>query len=201
MQVSPCSLKSVRFWQLSLLNQGTKAGDLHCKDKMMKGKQWISDPDSCSFITDRKAMTSHFPVIQGCDAKAPPGKVPNGSGYPLLKVAGQSQRAGTHSTQCNGSSLQAQPTDNRIKVRETHGLTFLCFLVTYFKCGHIQDHSQDNELSVERTVPGWGTRCLSELYFALSKRLSTPEQGGNSRVGEDLHCCFHERGEVTVVKA
>ncbi|XP_010136548.1 PREDICTED: zinc transporter ZIP13 [Buceros rhinoceros silvestris] len=52
----------------------------------------------------------------GCDAKAPPGKVPNGSGYPLLKVAGQSQRAGTHSTQCNGSSLQAHPTDNRIKI-------------------------------------------------------------------------------------
>lgn len=118
-QVSPCSLKSVRFWQLSLLNQGTKAADLHCKDEMMKGKQWISDPDSCSFIADKKAVTGCFPVIQGCGVKAPPGKIPNGSGYPLLKGAGQSQRAGTHSTQCNGSSLQSHPTDNRIKVRLT----------------------------------------------------------------------------------
>ncbi|KAM6254492.1 zinc transporter ZIP13 isoform 1-T3 [Spheniscus humboldti] len=52
----------------------------------------------------------------GCDSKAPAGKIPNGSGYPLLKVSGQSQRAGTDSTQCNGSSLQFCPTDNRIKI-------------------------------------------------------------------------------------
>ncbi|KAM9653687.1 zinc transporter ZIP13 [Harpia harpyja] len=52
----------------------------------------------------------------GCDSKAPAGKIPNGSGYPLPKVAGQSQRAGTDSTQCNGSSLQSCPTDNRIKI-------------------------------------------------------------------------------------
>ncbi|KFM06309.1 Zinc transporter ZIP13, partial [Aptenodytes forsteri] len=52
----------------------------------------------------------------GCDSKAPAGKIPNGSGYPLLKASGQSQRAGTDSTQCNGSSLQFCPTDNRIKI-------------------------------------------------------------------------------------
>ncbi|XP_064318743.1 zinc transporter ZIP13 isoform X2 [Phalacrocorax carbo] len=52
----------------------------------------------------------------GCDSKALAGKIPNGSGYPLSKVTGQSQRAGTGSTQCNGSSLQSCPTDNRIKV-------------------------------------------------------------------------------------
>ncbi|KAK2532364.1 Slc39a13 [Columba guinea] len=52
----------------------------------------------------------------GCDSKAPAGKIPNGSGYPLLKVAGQSQRAGTGSTRCNGSSLQSCPKDNRIKI-------------------------------------------------------------------------------------
>ncbi|XP_063188110.1 zinc transporter ZIP13 [Chroicocephalus ridibundus] len=52
----------------------------------------------------------------GCDSKAPAGKIHNGSGYPLLKVAGQSQRAGKGSTQCNGSSLQSCPTDNRIKI-------------------------------------------------------------------------------------
>ncbi|NXQ86916.1 S39AD protein, partial [Nyctibius grandis] len=52
----------------------------------------------------------------GCDSKAPAGKIPNGSGYPLPKVAGQSQRAGTRSAQCNGSSLRSCPTDNRIKI-------------------------------------------------------------------------------------
>ncbi|XP_040457237.1 zinc transporter ZIP13 [Falco naumanni] len=52
----------------------------------------------------------------GCDAKAPAGRIPNGSGYPLRKVAGQSQKAGTNSTQCNGSSLHSCPTDNRIKI-------------------------------------------------------------------------------------
>nr|XP_009512204.1 PREDICTED: zinc transporter ZIP13 [Phalacrocorax carbo] len=52
----------------------------------------------------------------GCDSKALAGKIPNGSGYPLSKVTGQSQRAGTGSTQCNGSSLQSCPTDNRIKI-------------------------------------------------------------------------------------
>ncbi|XP_072719998.1 zinc transporter ZIP13 [Ciconia boyciana] len=52
----------------------------------------------------------------GCDSKAAAGKIPNGSGYPLLKVAGQSQRAGTGSTQCNGSPLQSCPTGNRIKI-------------------------------------------------------------------------------------
>ncbi|KFQ30844.1 Zinc transporter ZIP13, partial [Mesitornis unicolor] len=51
-----------------------------------------------------------------CDSKAPAGKIPNGSGYTLPKVAGQSQRAGTGSTQCNGSSVQSCPTDNRIKI-------------------------------------------------------------------------------------
>ncbi|KFZ50090.1 Zinc transporter ZIP13, partial [Podiceps cristatus] len=51
-----------------------------------------------------------------CDSKAPAGKIPNGSGYPLPKVVGQSQKAGTGSTQCNGSSLQSCPTDNRIKI-------------------------------------------------------------------------------------
>ncbi|KAM6273628.1 zinc transporter ZIP13 isoform 1-T2 [Porphyrio hochstetteri] len=52
----------------------------------------------------------------GCDSKAPAGKIPNGSGYPLPKVAGQSQQAGPDSAQCNGSSLQSCPTDNRIKI-------------------------------------------------------------------------------------
>ncbi|GAB0190337.1 zinc transporter ZIP13 [Grus japonensis] len=52
----------------------------------------------------------------GCDSKVPAGKIPNGSGYPLLKMAGQSQRAGTDSTQCNGSSLRSCPTNNRIKI-------------------------------------------------------------------------------------
>ncbi|XP_065610954.1 zinc transporter ZIP13 [Cyrtonyx montezumae] len=51
-----------------------------------------------------------------CDYKAPPGKIPNGNGYPLSKVAGRSQRAETNSTQCNGSSLQSCRTDNRIKI-------------------------------------------------------------------------------------
>ncbi|XP_010016737.1 PREDICTED: zinc transporter ZIP13 [Nestor notabilis] len=51
-----------------------------------------------------------------CDSKAPAGKIPNGSGYALPKVAGQSQRAGTDSAQCNGSSRQSCPTDNRIKI-------------------------------------------------------------------------------------
>uniref|UniRef100_A0A8C3LB50 Zinc transporter ZIP13 n=1 Tax=Chrysolophus pictus TaxID=9089 RepID=A0A8C3LB50_CHRPC len=52
----------------------------------------------------------------GCDYKASSGKIPNGSGYPLPKVAGKSQRAETNSTQCNGSSLQSCRTDNRIKI-------------------------------------------------------------------------------------
>ncbi|KAM6311607.1 zinc transporter ZIP13 [Aegotheles albertisi] len=52
----------------------------------------------------------------GCDSKAPAGKISNGSSYPLSKMAGQSQRAGASSTQCNGSSLQSCPTDNRIKI-------------------------------------------------------------------------------------
>ncbi|KFQ60981.1 Zinc transporter ZIP13, partial [Pelecanus crispus] len=52
----------------------------------------------------------------GCDSKAPARKIPNGSGYPLLKVGGQSQRTGTGSAQCNGSSLQSCQTDNRIKI-------------------------------------------------------------------------------------
>ncbi|KAM9015562.1 zinc transporter ZIP13 isoform 1-T3 [Guaruba guarouba] len=51
-----------------------------------------------------------------CDSKAPAGKIPNGSGYALPKVAGQSQRAGTDSAQCNGSSRRSCPTDNRIKI-------------------------------------------------------------------------------------
>ncbi|KFO82891.1 Zinc transporter ZIP13, partial [Cuculus canorus] len=52
----------------------------------------------------------------GFDSKTPAGKIHNGSGYSLPKVAGQPQRAGTGSTQCNGSSLQSYPTDNRIKI-------------------------------------------------------------------------------------
>ncbi|KFV17589.1 Zinc transporter ZIP13, partial [Tauraco erythrolophus] len=70
----------------------------------------------------------------GGDSKAPAGKIPNGSGYPMPKVAGQSQRAGTGSTQCNGSSCQSYPTDNRIKVRDPQtALHILCFQGTYFK--------------------------------------------------------------------
>ncbi|XP_025940550.1 zinc transporter ZIP13 isoform X2 [Apteryx mantelli] len=56
-----------------------------------------------------------FPGV-GSDSKAPEEKIPNGSGFPLQKVAGRPQRAGTVSAQCNGSSLQSLPTDNRIKV-------------------------------------------------------------------------------------
>uniref|UniRef100_A0A8C0BZW8 Zinc transporter ZIP13 n=1 Tax=Buteo japonicus TaxID=224669 RepID=A0A8C0BZW8_9AVES len=67
---------------------------------------------TCSATTGRKAL---FVVIK-LGYQTPAGKIPNGSGYPLPKVAGQSQRAGTNSTQCNGSSLQSCPTDNRIKI-------------------------------------------------------------------------------------
>ncbi|XP_064368800.1 zinc transporter ZIP13 isoform X2 [Dromaius novaehollandiae] len=52
----------------------------------------------------------------GSDSKAPDRKIPNGSGFPLQKVASRPQRAGTVLAQCNGSSLQSRPTDNRIKV-------------------------------------------------------------------------------------
>uniref|UniRef100_A0A8B9SQM0 Zinc transporter ZIP13 n=1 Tax=Anas platyrhynchos TaxID=8839 RepID=A0A8B9SQM0_ANAPL len=52
----------------------------------------------------------------GCDSKAPAGKIPNGSGYPLSKVSGRSQREETGSTQCNGSTPPSCPTDNRIKI-------------------------------------------------------------------------------------
>lgn len=48
-----------------LLNWGTKAADLQliCKDKRIKGEDLISDPDSYSFIADKKAVTSCFPLI------------------------------------------------------------------------------------------------------------------------------------------
>ncbi|XP_064368797.1 zinc transporter ZIP13 isoform X1 [Dromaius novaehollandiae] len=52
----------------------------------------------------------------GSDSKAPDRKIPNGSGFPLQKVASRPQRAGTVLAQCNGSSLQSRPTDNRIKI-------------------------------------------------------------------------------------
>ncbi|KAM3671045.1 zinc transporter ZIP13 [Ammospiza nelsoni] len=48
-----------------------------------------------------------------CDSKAPSGKIPNGSGCPLPKGSCQSQRA---RAQCNGSSLQSGPKNNRIKI-------------------------------------------------------------------------------------
>ncbi|NXU43221.1 S39AD protein, partial [Drymodes brunneopygia] len=46
-----------------------------------------------------------------CDSKAPSRKIPNGSGCPLPKGSSKSQRA-----QCNGSSLQSGPKNNRIKI-------------------------------------------------------------------------------------
>ncbi|XP_021388965.2 zinc transporter ZIP13 [Lonchura striata] len=48
-----------------------------------------------------------------CDSKAPSGKIPNGTGCPLPKGSSQSQRA---RAQCNGSSLQSGPKNNRIKI-------------------------------------------------------------------------------------
>ncbi|XP_017938307.1 zinc transporter ZIP13 isoform X2 [Manacus vitellinus] len=48
-----------------------------------------------------------------CDSKAPAGKISNGSGCSLPKVAGQSQKA---RAQCNGSSLQSCTRNNRIKI-------------------------------------------------------------------------------------
>ncbi|XP_025890918.1 zinc transporter ZIP13 [Nothoprocta perdicaria] len=53
-------------------------------------------------------------VGSGC--KAPEGKISNGSSFPLQKVAGRPQKAGMVSAQCNGSSFQSRPTDNRIKI-------------------------------------------------------------------------------------
>ncbi|XP_062433751.1 zinc transporter ZIP13 [Rhea pennata] len=51
----------------------------------------------------------------GSDSKAPE-KIRNGRGFPPQKVSGRPQRVGTVSAQCNGSSLQSHPTDNRIKI-------------------------------------------------------------------------------------
>ncbi|XP_027741958.1 zinc transporter ZIP13 [Empidonax traillii] len=48
-----------------------------------------------------------------CDSKAPGGKISNGSGCSLQKMAGQSQKA---RAQCNGSSLQSCKRNNRIKI-------------------------------------------------------------------------------------
>ncbi|KGL79793.1 Zinc transporter ZIP13, partial [Tinamus guttatus] len=53
-------------------------------------------------------------VDSGC--KAPEGKIPNGSVFPLQKMAGRPQKARMVSAQCNGSSRQSCPTDNRIKI-------------------------------------------------------------------------------------
>lgn len=59
-QMSQYSLNLSHFWQL-VLNWGVKAAESHCKDKRIKGEGWISDPDSCSFITEKKkSVTSLF---------------------------------------------------------------------------------------------------------------------------------------------
>lgn len=60
-QMSQCSLNLSHFWQL-LLNWGVKAVESHCEDKRIKGEGWVSDPDSCSFITEKK-VTNLFPLI------------------------------------------------------------------------------------------------------------------------------------------
>ncbi|KAL2303410.1 hypothetical protein Nmel_008677 [Mimus melanotis] len=58
-----------------------------------------------------------------CDSKAPSGKIPNGSGCPLPKGSSQSQRT---RAQCNGSSLQSGPKNNRIKVKIISRSIVLC---------------------------------------------------------------------------
>lgn len=52
-QMSQCSLNLSHLWQL-ILNWDVEAAESHCKDKRIKGEGWISDPDSCSFITGKK---------------------------------------------------------------------------------------------------------------------------------------------------